>query len=737
VNRTLSAVLLAALLASGALVPGAAQPPRARPADDQLRKVRLPGEARETLGRLQAADRLLEKKAWAEGVDDYLRLIYEAGDDLVPELLPHDQLASARRSVQLRRLCHARIAALPAPGLAHYRSRVEGPAKRWLGQGAELRDVKLLRRVVDEAFCSRAAEKALDLLGELAFERGHFAEARGWWRLLALPPTEAAAEATPRPGALRFPDPQGDVARVRARQVLALLFQGEVRRAAEELRAFRKLHGQAAGALAGRAGKYAETLWALLAERRKVGPLSPEETDWPTFAGSPSRNRVLDTGLAVRLWAEGPAWRVRLDSPEAEGDGPGGEHPEPRAAPARRLAFHPVIAGGRVLVADARFVTAYDLRTGKRLCRHDFKAPGRPGLDHLRLKLPAPPDLRYTLSAAEGRVYVRLGAPLLAPQGPDGPRLPQPASYLACLELPGGAAGQPAACKERWVVKARAAEGADHAFEGAPLVHDGRVYAAETCWRGGRIRTAVCCRDADDGGLLWRREVCDSPDLDEDPAPRARHHLLTLAGTAVVYCSHSGAVVSLDALTGARLWAVRYPRRAGGPPLRDLAPCVAVGSRVLVAPNDSDRVYCLDAETGRVVWERVGVVPAHVLGVSRGRLVFTTADGIRALDAATGADEGGWRQPAVGGLPPFGRGLLVGGWVLWPTQDPRLPLRALNDEDGSQRRGPVAIDPTRLHRLQPGNMAFGGGWLVVAGTEELVGYGSKGESPALPLAAKQ
>src|SRR5205807_534906 len=130
----------------------------------------------------------------------------------------------------------------------------------------------------------------------------------------------------------------------------------------------------------------------------------------------------------------------------------------------------------------------------------------------------------------------------------------------------------------------------------------------------------------------------------------------------------------------------------------------------------------LDVETGRTLWEREGIEVVHLLGVSAGRLIFTTTGGVRALAVATGDDGGGWRQPALGRLPAFGRGLLVGGWVLWPTQDPRLPLRALNEADGGQQRDPDILDPTRLHRLRPGNMAVGGGCLVVADTEELIGY---------------
>jgi outer membrane protein assembly factor BamB len=274
------------------------------------------------------------------------------------------------------------------------------------------------------------------------------------------------------------------------------------------------------------------------------------------------------------------------------------------------------------------------------------------------------------------------------------------------------------------VIAAPAAKAPEQsAFEGAPLVHDGRAYVALWTLAAGRVRTEIVCHDAETGGQRWRQEVCEVG-LDDDP-PRRRQHLLTLAGAAVVYCSHTGAVVAVDALTGKRLWGVRYPSRGPRAPSADtraLAPCVAVDRRLFVAPVDSDRLLCLDVDTGRTLWEREGTQVAHLLGVSHGRLIFTTARGVRALDAATGSDEGGWAQPAVGQLGGYGRGLLVGGRVLWPTQDIRLPLRALGQQDGGQGRGAEAIDPTRLRRLRPGNMAVGGGCLVIADTEELVGY---------------
>ncbi len=720
-SLSVTAVLAVACALAGLVAPrgGARQPPAA---GERLRRIRLAGEVREALGRLAAADRLAARGNHADAVEEYRRFLLDGGDDLVPETTPADRAGSARRSVQLRRLCHLRIAALPPAALKLYRDRAEPLADRWLRQAAPARDVHLLRRIVDEAFCTRAAERALDLLGDLAFERGDFAAARRWW-LLLVPPVSDSAMSRLNPDRLAFPDPALDPARTRAKQILALVFDGDVRQAEAEVRQFQARHGEAAGRLAGNTGRYADTLRGLLRERMR-GPLTPEEEDWPTFAGSPSRQRVLPDALPGRLWTDGPTWRVRLEPPNADGEPPGVNRNEPRALTARRLAFHPIVAGERVLVADARHVSAYRLRTGKLAFRYDLRTgDDARGAGGLRLRLPAPPGLGYTLTAAEGRVYARLGTQALAPPGKGAPGAEQTHSYLVCLDLTaGGREG-----RERWVVKAADGEpGARGAFEGAPLVHAGRAYAVETTLTVGRTAAALVCHDAQTGARRWRRKLCDAPRPEGEP-PRLRHHLLTLAGGIVVYCTHAGAVVAVDGLTGKPLWGVRYPSQtpAGtsdehlpcGP-----APCVAVDRRLFVAPLDSDRIFCLDVETGRTLWEREGTAVVQLIGVSDGRLVFATARGIRALDAHTGDDESGWTQPAVGRLGGFGRGLLAGGWVLWPTEDDRLPLRLLSAADGRQGRGPETIDPTRLRHLRPGNMAYGRGCLVVAGAEEMVGY---------------
>jgi outer membrane protein assembly factor BamB len=685
-------------------------------ADETLTRIVLPGESPSAAQRLESARKLAHDGQLTEAVDEYQRLLEEAGDKLAP--------LSERHLVQVRWLCHLDLAALPPEGRRLYRNRVDAQARKWFEQGTATRDAALLRRVVDEAFCSRVGDRALDALGDLAFERGAFVEAERWWARI-VPPADRDPHAA-RPLELVFPDPQVDVARARAKQLLARLFrpESEVDSAAvaEALRAYRRLHPDAAGPFAGRTGKYADTLQALL-ERRAA--LAPEAPGWTTFGGSPSRNLVLPAGPSDpnRLARLVPRWRFRLETHDRLDDNdvpgqpgpPGGvKGPGGRPAGARALAFHPLVVDGQALVADTSAVSAYDLRTGRSSVWYDA------GAELARLNLanpqaPAAHDLRYTLTAADGCVFARLGAPCFGPES-------RPAdcdSLLVCLSVRPDSRGE----RLRWRARPEAGPRECAVFEGAPVAADGRVYVAVTRFTGGRNITAVHCYPARAEGtppLRWRQDACETPELGGKDV-RCRHHLLTLAGPNVVYCSHSGAIVALDAVTGRHVWARRYPSRGSGteeqPSPRDLAPPVYAGGRLFVAPADYDRLLCLDPATGQLLWQRDKVEVVHLLGVGHGRLIFTTPQGIRAVSAATGSDGDGWAEPDVGDLPPFGRGFLAGGLVFWPT---RSKLYVLDQADGQQ---PDDVHPGPWQEIPLGNLAYGDGCLVVAGAKVLTVYG--------------
>jgi outer membrane protein assembly factor BamB len=664
--------------------------------------VTVPGETGSSLRRIQAVDKAIAGGEINEAVEELQRILDEAGDDLVP--------LTKRSSVRARWLCHQRLAALPPDARKGYREKIDERARKWLQEGEAKHDPALLRQVVDEAFCSKSGDRALDRLGDLAFERGDFDAAERWWRLIALPAGEEKAS-----DSLVFPDPEVDVARVRAKQIVARIYRGDREGLSGVLKAFAAAHPKAMGDLAGRRGAYVETLQALL-----TAPVSEGE-EWPTFAGAVSRNRILGPAPGKPNWRvpkPGPTWVRRLDGRVVPRDG----EPAPVGSSAT-LAFHPIIVGDQVFIADARYVRAFNLLTGEAQLWFDLAADGDARNLNVSLKLPAPVGLSYTLSAEGDRLFIRMGGQRIEPPpaaAADGAARKRASldSYLVCLDR-----RQPR--RLLWSEKARQGEALVESFEGTPLVFDGRVFAAAVRFEGGGAITAIACHDSDTGASRWKQalDVSDVQGADEGK-PRARQHLLTRAGGRIIYCSHSGVVVALEADTGRRSWAARYPTRGrltddARPSPRDLAPAIYAGSRLFIAPLDYDRILCLDADSGKLLWESDPLEAVHLLGVTGGKLILTTRDGIRALTIDNGKSRRDWMQPGDGSqLAPFGRGLLAGGWVYWPTT---AGLRVLEQETGELVDDPAAPFNITANEIR-GNLAAANGCLIIADNERLTAY---------------
>jgi outer membrane protein assembly factor BamB len=688
----------------------------------------IPGEVAGSARRLAAADKLAQRGQWSDAMEEYQRILREAGDDLVP-LTPY-------HAVRARWLCHQRLASAPAEQLKHYQARINPQARKWFEQGSAQRNEALLQRVVEEAFCSSYGDRALDLLGDLAFERGRFDDAERFWRMILGPRNPRVDKG--KLALLHYPGSSLDQARIHAKLLLAEIFRGEGTASREalagELEAFRSSYPKAVGRLAGKEGSYASILGEIL-DKMPEQRYAAETAAWPTFGGDASRNLAVSgaTPHLRRLCLEPPRWRFDLETHSRRPlDAPVKvrEKPWSRSAWNRLMAFDPVIVGDSVLVADARSVVAYSMTTGLSSVWYDARREQEGFENQLNMKLPAPADLRYTLAFADGRVYARMGVQeLTADREPDSHR-----SFLVCLAQELDEKGR----RLRWQISPDEVQrGA--VFEGAPIVQEGRVYIAATRVEGGNTITGIHCYSARDEGpprLLWKRDVCSTHEL-RGKEHRLRHHLLTMAGPFLVYCSHSGAIVGLDSDSGRPAWAVRYPSNGGTTQSadgvetigsrRDLTPCVYAAGRIFAAPADYDHVLCLDPAIGQTLWDRGGLDVVHLLGVTRGKLICTLHNAIRALDIATGADQ--WQMPDVGTfLLPQGRGFLAEDLIFWPTAE---GLKVLQAEDGQQSLDfPPGVLDFWMPREHMGNMVYANGCLGIAGPEELFLYLAPGKLQA-------
>lgn len=653
---------------------------------------------------------------WNEAIAIYQRVLAEHGRSVARMPKP-DPPTGSDLYVDVRWDIQRRIASLPPEGLAVYRRLVDPQAERWYREGTRERDPAKLRRIVEEAFCGSWSDDALDWLGDEAFRKGRFAEALTHFRRLAPDPAGPSAE-------LLVPDPDVDLARVSAKILLCRVAQGEPL-GARVLEAFADRFPNAEGSLAGRTGPY---LRSVLEASRADGLSSTVLNDsrWPTFAGAPTRTKIPPTPIDVGSLH----WTIPLEpvSPQRE-SGPlvVNRFAPPRPPrPGAGLAYHPIVLGDQIVVSESERVIAYNLAQGETAPTEDRPTPqpaeppvawtqrltsGTFGSARTRT-LGDPP--RFTLTASGDRIYARLG--------PSHPRL-GPSSLLAIRnnrEVEG---------KLQWMIRAsdiplpapRNGSSSLATFEGSPVTNDQGVYVGIT-EVATMLTTYVACLDAETGRPRWVRYVGEaSVPLDNmtgmADARDIGNRLLALDGATLYYQTNLGALAALDAETGSLRWLATYPTTGGFADRvdRELNPAIVHGGLVYVAPVDCPEILAFDAASGRIVWKSRGLAEVrHLLGVAKGRLI-ATGDRVWSLDARTGEVLRYWPD-AGSGFQGFGRGLLAGDFIYWPT---KTEIHVLEQATGLQAdRGPIALQ--QAYGVGGGNLAVGDGYLVVAQEDRLV-----------------
>ncbi len=653
-----------------------------------------------------------------DAIERYRHIIDTAGDELTPVEPPLAALAllagaqayafpwPSYHYLPARWICHDEISRFPAAALQLYRNRVDSAASRQLADFRERPSDRGLETLLAEAFNSRSGEDAILLLAQRAFDRGDFHRAIYYWRMLL-----------PRQGSgLHFPDPRTPAAYVEARLILTHLFCGQTKQAAQVLKAFPLKYPKEKGLLAGRDQVYAETLAELMKKPQMFElPAPPNDgREWFTFGSNFERNSSVTRGLpydglSLRTWMQelGPKRVDKLRDQKAAF-----APDDPRA-----LVFFPVIAQGRVFVCDAMQISSFHLGDGRLDTRFDLRERlPIPGIDRL---LPVRSDVRHTLTYADSFLYARLGSQVMRPTAIEpGEQTDDTASAIVALgPISNKKAGR---LTHAWTLRPPVEKETTSVFEGTPVVTDGKLYALMRRQTGGDTSIEVVCYQVRgiEGlpELIWHREVA-KPILNPASEVRGRHDLLTLAGQNLV-ASGNSRIVAIEAHNGKPAWEYRYLRneRRPAPVGRDLCPCLFQDGRVFAAPTDSDRLFCLDAYTGRLLWDREGVDVIHLLGVAQNRLIATFAGavpGIRGLDIASGSEfaPDGWVQHVNGGSATFGRGFVAPNMIYWPTKE---GLQFLSPEDGRILRQPL---PGVF-----GNMAYADGSIIFTNATEMTGY---------------
>lgn len=670
----------------------------------------------------------LKDGQWSEAVQLAQRLASEQGDQLL-NVTPAGGAAEhgAGHYLCVRELCFQRLVdPKHAPALELYRREVDPAAEKRLRAAALRRDADGLRELVEQFFPSRWTDDALDLLAEWSLQSGDFEAARQAWGML-LPPDAAARRGAPFPWA---DDAALSAADLHARRMLAAVLAGRWRQADEELHrtldggdSFAKRFPDARGAIAGKEGKYVDLLQEWIAAA-KAWPPARRGEDWPTFGGGPDRNSRLPdpVDLAGRAWAEPIALAPVRVQPAAIQR----EFSLRRVAEegGRPLSYHPVAADGVLYVVQRKpiengrlcvdQILAFDLETGK-------PAWGRPDavvyqtgtMPYFSLRSLAPP--RYTLTVRGKRLWASVGRVDLSPgqfaHFPEGKQ-----SSLVCIDLAG---------QGRLLWQQRLDDPLWE-YEGAPLSDGEGVYvglrqagAAPTAW--------VARLDADTGRTTWKRQIVTAETRVQNGESDVSCNLLTLDQETLYYNTNLGAVAALSRRDGRIRWLTTLPRtpefdlsKPQGFYYRDLTPCIASGDLVFLAPADSPLVYALAASTGRVLWSVELPDVVHLLGAVEDRLVCS-GDRIYwiAFDRARPEQQGkvvSWFGD--GGPRGYGRGVVAGDVVYWPTQQEIHLFRASTGE----RRGVIRLFAEPAFRETCGNLIVSRQHLVVAQPDRLVAF---------------
>ena len=215
-----------------------------------------------------------------------------------------------------------------------------------------------------------------------------------------------------------------------------------------------------------------------------------------------------------------------------------------------------------------------------------------------------------------------------------------------------------------------------------------------------------------------RRANCCPPGTPPVRRQRTRHHLLTVTGSTVVYCSHSGVVAALDPRTGRRVWARSLPQRDDREPedeprLRDLAPAVFAEGKLYVAPADSDRLFCLDPASGETIWHRdgmdvgpparrrLGAADLHRPGATRNRARSSPAASAPWTPAPAATDAAGACPTTAAASPRWAGANSSATSSCGRRRGKPYGVFAVRQEDGRQ-----PDNPALLHRIPSGNLVY-------------------------------
>jgi outer membrane protein assembly factor BamB/TolA-binding protein len=591
---------MAVLLLAPAVAFGQAQAPQADEDkitnDNPARPLQMPPASTEVKEAIDDFDRFSRRGAWERA----LKALYTIPDDQAQRFVDGENgfIIPVERK---RRLL---LTALSPAGQAAYRLFYDAEAQKLFEQAEGANELKNLERVYSAYFTSSVGDNAADRLGDLYFELGRFDRAADCW--LAI---------------LRdYPDtdlPQGLLS---VKAALALSHAGR-RAELEQVKAeLVNRYSDEKITLGGMTGAPGELLGRLL------GSGSPSRDAW---RGGPAAS-LSETGPLLG-GAVDAAWQLRFAQYIEAGMTPA-ELEQWQSNSMSAIVPATTIDGSTLYVNYLGNVFAVSLKTGKMLWRSGpFHQLEMLGLQQFARSVDTS---RFAIAAAGEHVWV------LARDMKDQ-------NFVAPFQL---------ICRraDNGEVVWKSPDLPEYApidLVGLPIVADGKLFiAAKTMMnpnQGQRpAEQFVLAIQPHDGKILWKTEVGMFRQgrmyfwygmRDTSPQPR----LVYRAG-AIYIETHVGILARLDADSGALDWGYAYktdpvnsgsrfffyepqtPLAAAGDPLES-------GEAFLVKGTQSERLYAVEPNRMKVLWERPITKASRLLGVDKSAVYFG-GDELSAVD---------------------------------------------------------------------------------------------------------
>jgi outer membrane protein assembly factor BamB len=460
-------------------------------------------------------------------------------------------------------------------------------------------------------------------------------------------------------------------------------------------------------------------------EQCRAWPQAAAPDDWSTFAGSYERNQIVAGNVDITAT---PLWTAQLPRLKSDRDLIGAGRLRVAENHDGVLSYHPVLFRGEVIVSDGQLLRAFDLATGQPAWEVQLRE--RSALELLTNQQVGVP--RFTMSANGGLVAATLPTPTIPGRRATAIRREE-LSRIVAVDL-----------VTRKLVFEAVADDATMIFEGTPIIDRGRAYVVVRKQAEIMPQLFVACFDIASGRRLWQQQICSAQSLGEGKRIEYANSMLTLSHDTLYCNSNLGAIAALATSDGALRWLTKYPRAAfpAQKPertdrhfFRDLNPCLVHQGQVICAPQDCERIFSLDATSGQLVWTlppNDAADAVHLLGVGNGYLL-ASGDYLYWINVVTG--QVATQFPAALPIGPglalpaprgWGRGILAGDRVFWPTQS------ALHVFAQSPQRTGMFTVPKQVKEIDlsggdaaGGNLVLAGGRLIVATADRLIVFAAQ------------